>query len=348
MCSVEKERHYCGSCVEDRLETQFNVVNRQTRATWNLASIERNTATSAFKETFLDKLELHISLTETAIKKEKQEIENRLKSVAIKLKLVKEKELLLKGANDQLDHLPQRLSWDTRESVIMALGSMLEDLDSTVALERKRLVYQLINLFPIITTHEGETIGNLWLPSDLPKIKAMKEEERVAVLALIVRILIIVSRYLVIGLPFDMGFNGPKPCVGRIGEPLTTITGNGLALETCLIMLRRNVETLCFCQGIPSSFVGRWSLLNCMWQLFHSPSLGRNVQQSLVEAESRVGRVPAGKSLLASSGDASRKWIEVADDEENGNPDQWNMIEPPPPPRPSREEDIKHWESSGA
>ncbi|GBG25028.1 Hypothetical Protein FCC1311_012452 [Hondaea fermentalgiana] len=299
-------------------------------------------------------------------------------------------------------------------ALLHGLSMQLEDYEGRVAQERKKLVMQLLEFFPLDPSgHPGsETIANLPLPSDMRQLKATNEDARSAALAIVVHVLLIASNYLSLTLPFRMEFLGSKASIGRWGdgEPQTMLTGTGLALETGMSMLRRNVETLCFYQGIPSDLVKEWSFIHSLWQLFHSPSLGNPVRRSLLQADSRVGRVKAGQSLrrpvhfadeaLTDSAHAARNARErhlvraaegsvqaarmaastaffqdgsssidfVSLDEvqdistaaaaaaaeadaltgDAAAGENWDLIERPQPPKPSNNDDIQHWVSSGA
>ena len=53
-------------------------------------------------------------------------------------------------------------------------------------------------------------------------------------------------------------------------------------------MLGKNITALCFYQGVPNKLISPTNLLQNLWQLFHSPSLGHPVHASLKSASMRV------------------------------------------------------------
>jgi len=244
--------------------------------------------------------------------------------------------------------------------VLVGLETTRKAAASRVVAEKKKLVRQLAALFPI----EGDDCI-----AGLRVFGGVKEEARAAALATVVRVLLIAAGYLSLPLPFKMEFLGAKASIGRWGsdEPQIMLTGDGLAMREGLAMLRKNVEALCFYQGIPPALLEEWSLVHSLWQLFHSPSLGNSVLESLHQADTRIGKVRAGRPLrppeillpmsvdeaasmpsLHSGAESPIPDGNATSEQKDNKGDNWDLIERPQPPKPSKDDDIQHWLSSGA
>mmetsp|Transcript_1770 Transcript_1770/g.2912 ORF Transcript_1770/g.2912 Transcript_1770/m.2912 type:complete len:386 (+) Transcript_1770:315-1472(+) len=378
VCFQKSGQHFCAACVRQLVSDQRQVVNKQRFETVKLGeTVEAKLATIAddtAKRRLIKKLQENIQMYRKQAQhargqliKEREELRKRQVSLRQRKQRVNE-------AKQTISKIHCLMTGDRgiTGSMLQGLSMTLEDYSERVSMERKKLIMQLVDLFPLESDgNADESIAKLPLPSNIKALQAMNEDARSAVLAIVVRVLHIASSYLSLTLPFRMEFLGSKASIGRWGdgEPQTMLTGTGLALESGMIMLRKNVEALCFYQGIPTSFVKEWSLIHSLWQLFHSPSLGNSVHQSLLEASARVGRVPAGKHLRQppsgevfvqrgsnTSGKPRRppkstmlvSPVSSPTRSSSQGTDAWDIIERPQPPKPSKDEDIQHWVKSGA
>mmetsp|Transcript_6753 Transcript_6753/g.8800 ORF Transcript_6753/g.8800 Transcript_6753/m.8800 type:complete len:251 (-) Transcript_6753:48-800(-) len=248
-------------------------------------------------------------------------------------------------------------------------------------MERQKKIRQLIQLLPVSMPHNlGETgvgsIASLAFPTSLENFEKLKPDARTAAIATIIRVLGIASSYLSLVLPFEMKSLSGKPYIGPWQESNgVMLTEIGPDLKRGMTMLCWNVEALCHSQGVPSNLVLQDELLHNLWQVFHSPSLGRTIRRSLLDAEGRMGRVKPGHRIgpggyrhedrLFLEYADSIESIEDSDDEleligpwksttpakakksKNKNQD-WDIVSTPQPPAPVDEDDIKHWINSGA
>lgn len=397
----------CPSCVSSHICDLRNALSRSRRELASAASLASQPHASQAAQARSRRLHSELQATVASFRSQASHARSRLESEREALSrrqrsLAARREAVF-AARCALELRQERSvgSGGMSGALLHGLSMQLEDYVDRVAQERRKLVMQLLELFPL----EAETIANLALPSDTRQLRAMNEDARSAALAIVVRVLLIASSYLALTLPFRMEFLGSKASIGRWGpnEPQTMLTGTGCALESGMAMLRKNVEALCFYQGIPADLVREWSLLHSLWQLFHSPSLGNSVHQSLLEADSRVGRVKAGQTLrrppptMAQEGDVeaedpmeekakreaakrnareqhlvraaegsadaarmsasassfqdvsgSMDFVAYEEGELAFAAENWDLIERPQPPKPSNNDDIQHWVSSGA
>ncbi len=414
-CKFPAHELVCKDCVSKIFRDNVELINDKRRQLYERSlkldhKITQNAKILA-KARFVRLLRNNIRECRKAIAacKKKAQLENE------EVKVLRQS---LKSRRDRLDQTRSYLSKiqvligenGDSNSIFETLETKVMDYSKRVSLQRKKLVTQLVDLFPIGFDSENETIANLPLPSNLRLLSDQHQDIRMASLTILVHLLMIVSSYLSLVLPFKMLFIDSQPAICRWGqgEPITLLTGTGLTLETGIIMLRKNMEALCSYQGIPLELVKDWSLIQCFWQFVHSPSIGKSVYRSLIEADSRIARIPAGRYLQISHVDGYMTRSHEEDNTEVGSvpekvknsdtgslneynddhkkekyhkrlvkvenlnhseiqqepiltasvlsygtddevlEDEWDFMERPQPPRPSTDDDIIHWLSSGA
>uniref|UniRef100_A0A7S3LTG8 Uncharacterized protein n=1 Tax=Aplanochytrium stocchinoi TaxID=215587 RepID=A0A7S3LTG8_9STRA len=314
-------------------------------------------------------------------------LETETKRVALKRQALQSRWERLKRARARLNNLMGLFLGNNGVAQPMLLGmtAQLEDLSEAIAMERQKKVRQLVQLFPVSMPQTlGETgvgsIASLALPTSLANLEKMKPDARTAAIATIIRVLLIASSYLSLPLPFEMKTVDGKSCIGpwkAQDDAKFMLTEPGPSLQTGMTMLCWNVEALCFNQGVPSNLILPDELLHNLWQVFHSPSLGRTIYRSLLDAERRMGRVQLGYRIktVDDSQPEDLSYFEYVDDikvmyddsddeymdgngpsaasgsksrRQNEHAQGWDIVSTPHPPAPVDEDDIKHWVNAGA
>ena len=281
------------------------------------------------------------------------------KRVQNKRAAVQQRKAQLASAKKRLQHLKHLMIGDAgvEKPVLMGLSIQLETLQDAVARDRRKRIMQLLELFPISSPDrpglEGVgSIANLVLPTSVANLEQLKHDERVAAVSTVVRVLMIASIYLWLPLPFSMKATGTKALI-RHGEVEYDLTEPGDSLRKGMTLLNLNVEFLCYSQGVPPEQVLAGELLHNLWQVFHSPSLGRSVFRSLHDADGRIGRAPRGyhmrvtKTANVEDGNEVDGFLEVESRSNKVTTEsEWDLITTPRPPEPYKTEDLKLWEDS--
>lgn len=136
---------------------------------------------------------------------------------------------------------------------------------------RRKRCRELFNIFPVIPREKR--VGGFRV--DLDKKNEKLCEESITGIGIVARMVCIAASYLDIALPHEINLSK------RIFE------------EDDLKNLRANVIHLCVLQGVPLKLLQKEKVLDNLWQLFHSPSLGRPVRQCMLDSDSRM---PARKA----------------------------------------------------
>lgn len=277
------------------------------------------------------------------------------KRVQTKRAALQQRKTELAAAKRRLEHLKRLMIGESgvEKPVLMGLSIQLETLQDAVARDRRKRVMQLLELFPICSPErpgpEGVgSIANLVFPTSLQSLEQLKHDERVAAVSTIVRVLMIASIYLCLPLPFSMKATGTKALI-RHGDVEHDLTEPGESLRKGMTLLNLNVEFLCYSQGVPPEQVLAGELLHNLWQVFHSPSLGRSVFRSLHDADGRIGRAPRGYHMRVSTKPSAdgEAFLEVeAPSTRLTKESEWDLITTPRPPEPYKTEDLRLWEDS--
>jgi len=391
---------FCSSCAQKSLTAERSKVitsrHRIARLLRDARESAEESARNAQAKRLVDNVRENIAVLRqrvATVREENESSKARLKQRADRLSRRKaELEVARQKLRDELGMMlgPKGIAG----AMLHGLNMQLEDSLETLSLVRKKLIMQLVEIFPLESSGPGskskETIAGLWLPSTLSQLQAMNSDARKAAISILVQMLLVASAYLSLKMPMHMEFVGTDAVISNPlhGSNKFKITGNttGPEFEIAIDMLRQNIEALSLYQGVPLKFVKESSLVHGMWQLVHSPSLGNSVQQSLLEADARVGRVPAGRSLRlevmhqtpvpihsslleqepsaqtmatpSATGDDSKLVerpseildVDLLDDEEDeSGGEEWVPLVRPQPPNPCAEdEDFQNWFSSGA
>ena len=225
-----------------------------------------------------------------------------------------------------------------------ALARAAETLEESVAEERRRRIAQLTALFPV----EDGVVADAALPAAHSLVAAAAQEAvaanaqssattnnterapaRVAMsmptvvhahahaLAVVVRLLVTTSHFLNLALPHPLrmrlgvAYVGPEALGnGRAAKHALALDASRVPLpdyREALRLLQANVSFLCLSQGIPQSALSD-NLLDNMWQLLQSPSLGRPVRTCLEESrrrEARRGRESVRAAMFSPTGAAA-------------------------------------------
>jgi hypothetical protein len=181
-------------------------------------------------------------------------------------------------------------------------------LEEVVAMERRKRALELHDVLPMIPSARAGQLGSV-AGLLLPLFDDKDHTRQLALsLSLIVRAcacvcvadaawqaraMMILADYVKVPLPNKMAMDKGVVYLSHFDQSndvalLPWTPGFGVALK----MLWRNMATLCHAQGVPSNLVSSRDFISNMWQLFHSPSLGRSVRQALVDAYSRESRNP--------------------------------------------------------
>jgi hypothetical protein len=315
LCLARSSAHVCGPCAREALREHRRDAAQRARESAALVEVAaraaRGRAGAAAAARGLARLRAAVAAGEAALAGERERLQRERAAVERRQAVTRERRRRLREAAQRLALLREALLGDEgpcAATALEALGKQAEAVAELLAAARRRLVMQLVELFPLDAT--AETIAGLRLPGDPRLLLAMNADARGAAVAIAVRVLLIAVSYLSLPLPYRMEFQGSSARIGRWGadEALVGLAGAGLAMESGVIMLRKNVEALCLHQGVPRSFVADSpGLVPALWQLFHSPSLGHSVHRSLVEADQRVARVPAGRPLRFNSDEQMMK-----------------------------------------
>eukprot|EP00924_Labyrinthula_sp_SR-Ha-C_P012350 maker-scaffold_10-snap-gene-4.14-mRNA-1 protein AED:0.18 eAED:0.18 QI:285/1/0.8/1/0.5/0.4/5/0/426 len=273
---------------------------------------------------------------------------------------------------------------DIIESLTQSLALQYNDYSEAVARKRRDKIMQLVEMFPIIEpTSRGEEgvgyIGGLEYPTNIEVLINLPKQKRVAVLDLLARIISLSAKYLDLNLPFAIDFVPGSVFIGHHTDfhrfNLLQETQSE-PLKISISMLNTCCEWMCSRQGVPVNDVlykGNHILHN-LWQLFHSPSLGRSVYQSYIfncvfvtfrvkEANQRIGKVQRKKILPYYITEQHRRTSSLTDEnmqvdlddlsetssfktDDDGNR-EWDLVMFPPPPQPSQnDEEIQDWADS--
>lgn len=232
------------------------------------------------------------------------------------------------------------------------ISALLEELRN----KRCREVYEL---FPVVPGFEsGGVVGTVgdFRVSVSDSVVANLLQETCSGYALLARMLATIASYLGIPLRHPTNISAQVAVVVDTDGNSYPLTPSSSDFFHAIRLLSENVCELCILQGVPRKLVDNdpRSVLQNVWQLFHCPSLGRDIHRCLSDAERRIGS-SRRTSSAASDVDAfarsdlaatlrmveSMNEIEMPDDCEG-----WNVMNKPRPPRPSQRDDIEHWERS--
>jgi hypothetical protein len=184
-----------------------------------------------------------------------------------------------------------------------SLTKVGNELEQQLSEERKRRITQLVNFFPVDqvdgTIAEIHLFSNTTTISHIPRpINHSSTNESIFGLTLVSRLVLIVSHYLNIPLPYPVSF---KLSVAYISTPSSGVIINNTILyhlpldptrvvefKEAIKLLEFNIKILCRSQGIPQSAL-QDNLVDNLWQLLSSPSLGKSIRRSLLDARSREG-----------------------------------------------------------
>jgi hypothetical protein len=107
-------------------------------------------------------------------------------------------------------------------------------------------------------------------------------------ITLVGRVVILAAHYLKFALPF--------PLVYEKGVCWTEHKGAPVPIQRKLRNLYINIRALCLCQGVPLNVLAKVDFIEGLWQLFHSPSLGKPISQALFEGEARENKLVTRKA----------------------------------------------------
>jgi len=284
-------------------------------------------------------------------------------------KLLRNEEIAARRARMARDKLKRQLECAKRSEAsdanvveaakISAEKLRVEESAELLGAIRYKRCRELYEIFPVVPSSDTEgvmgSVGDYRIAWRNSGTADELQAESAAGYALLVRLLSIISVYLDIPLPHPSDASSDYPALfGADGNsyPLCPASPD---YETALRLLCKNICHLCLLQGVPPNLVDddpRMILQN-VWQLFHCPSLGRQIHRCLADAEGRVASVH-GTPRRTSSVDikvhrnfdlaATVRMVEsMAEMEMPDECEGWSVMNIPRPPRPSQPEDIEHW-----
>jgi hypothetical protein len=165
-----------------------------------------------------------------------------------------------------------------------------EALEEAVAVERRKRALELHDVLPMVPAAHAGQAGSVAGVAFVPE-----QRQHGLALQLVARAMMIVADYVKLQLPFRMGMHRGVIRLSRFDDaaefPLLPWEPS---YASAARMLWRNMQALCQAQGVPGNVMSPRDLVSNMWQLFHSPSLGRSVRQALLDAGFREARFPVG------------------------------------------------------
>ena len=179
---------------------------------------------------------------------------------------------------------------------VKKVATLLEELRN----KRCRDIYELWPVLPGFDAHGVVgTVGDFRI-SVSQNISAGLLSETCSGYALLVRMLTTISAYLEIPPRHPTDVSVEVAAVIDTDGNSTPLTPSSSDFGLALRLLSENVCQLCVLQGVPQNLVDSdpRSVLQNAWQLFHCPSLGRDINRCLSDAERRVGSNPRRTSSV--------------------------------------------------
>ena len=303
-CKISSRELYCSSCVTDALKHEAAVHDAQKSSRDNTKRLLSNflidnmdSATLAFETNHLEgeneKMRLLVEQTRlqlARLRDAKKEWQEKLDRRRRELMLAKER----MAKSSQYDQ-------DIVDPVCASLEQTAESLEETIASERRKKMEQLHELFTLEVAEPGfspvSKIAGVPL-GDLQKIDGSDPQQLLA-LTLVSRMVILAAHYLRIPLPFQLIYDK--------GEAWIEHRGALVPVYRKVRNLHINIRMLCIAQGVPSNVLAKVDFVESLWQLFHSPSLGRSIREAMLEAEVRENKPVLRKSAegLISNGSST-------------------------------------------
>jgi len=287
-CKVQSKELYCSSCVTEAIkrdqpahDAQRKQRNESKVVLAKFLHENMDSSTLGFETNHLEgeneKMRQLVEQTRLQLaklrdsKKEWQEkIERRKKELsAAKERMAKAK------AYDQ----------DVIDPMVSAMEQAAENLEETVASERRKKMEQLLEIFPLVVAEPGG-ISPVSTIAGVPLGDFQNQPENPQnslALTLVSRVAILAAHYLRIPLPHQL--------IYERGEAFVEHRGSLVYLQRRLRNLQMNVRLLCIAQGVPSNVLAKVDFVENLWQLFHSPSLGRSIHDAMLQAELRENKL---------------------------------------------------------
>ena len=165
-----------------------------------------------------------------------------------------------------------------------------QNSEEIVASERRKKMEQLIDILPLVVAEPGifgaSTIAGI--PLGETQTLDGSDPQTLLALTLLGRMVILASYYLRIQLPYQLIYDK--------GEAWIEQRGVLVHLHRGLANFRFNIKFLCVTQGVPANVLARVDLIESIWQLFHSPSLGRPIREAMLQSELRENKLVLRKA----------------------------------------------------
>jgi hypothetical protein len=191
---------------------------------------------------------------------------------------------------------------DVVDPICSSLEQTAENLEETIASERRKKMEQLHEVFPLEVAELGFTPVSKIAGVPVGDLQALdgSNPQNLLALTLVGRMVILAAHYLRIPLPFQLIYDK--------GEAWIEHRGALVPVHRRLRNLHINIRMLCIAQGVPSNVLAKVDFVETLWQLFHSPSLGRPIREAMLEAEVREN-----KPVLRKSAEGAPSSVPVAD-----------------------------------
>jgi len=287
-CKVPSREMYCSSCVTEAIRSEASVHDAQKTARDGSKKVlsgflrdNMDSATLAFETNNL----------ESDNEKLRQLVEQARVQLGMLRDVKKEWQETLERRKKELGAAKERMvkatTYDdeTVEPIVASLEQAAGDLEESVATERRKKMEQLFEIFPLVVAEPGfapvSTIAGVPLPSDF---QSHPENPQYSLaLVLISRVVLMSAHYLRIPLPYHLIYDR--------GEAWIEHHGQLVPVQRRVKNLYINIRALCLAQGVPANVVSKVDFIECLWQLFHSPSLGRPVREAMLDAEMRENKL---------------------------------------------------------
>jgi hypothetical protein len=320
-CKVPAKELFCSTCVTEAIKKESVVHDAQKSSRDQSKKVlggflrdNMDSATLAFDTNYLEgeneKMRQLVEQTRLELAKlrdTKKEWQERLEKRKKELSAAKERMAKAKQYDQEIV-----------EPIVHALEQAAANVEESVAGERRRKMEHLLEVFPLVVAEPGFSPVSIIAGVPLGDFQSHPDNPQNSLaLALVARVVILAAHYLRIPLPYHL--------IYERGEAWIEHRGSLVHLQRRLRNLQINIRTLCIAQGVPSNVLARVDFLESLWQLFHSPSLGRPIREAMSEAESRDNKLvlrraettgsSGSQSLVSTKGKTKRAKKREEDDD---------------------------------